>query len=195
MFSLGWRRRRILFHRRFRVLRRWRSQLSFKVKGIRYKIRRGGTRMKIKYRGKWRPLKRIRNIWYILIRKLQRIHRRGRQWTIRRKKQYIRLPRTPRTFRILFQRKWRPFKCTGGRYFIYFKRHWWPVKRSPRYTIRYRSKRLVVKKKNGLFRVRWRGRYGKLRRGKITMTFQNSVVGLIRRAPITAVLLHFYRRA
>lgn len=178
LFSLGWRRRRIYFKGRPRILRRWRSRLIIKVKGIRYRIRRGGRRMRIKYGGRWRPLRRIRNIWYIYIGTWQRIYRRGRQWTIRRNKRYIRLPRTPRTFKIRFQRKWRPIKCTGRRYSIYFKRRWWRAKRRARYTIRYRNKRLVVKKKGRRYRVRYRGRHSRPKRGKIKMMFQHSAIGL-----------------
>jgi len=171
LFLLGWRRRGIRFKGRVRVLRRWRSRFVIKVKGIRYRIRRGGRRMRIKYGGRFRPLKRIRNIWYVYIGTWQRIYRRGRQWTIRRNKRYIRLPRTSRTFRIRFRGKWRPFKCIRRRYSIYFKRRWLRVKRRPRYTIRYRSKRLVVKRKGRRFRVRYRGRYGRPKRGKINIDF------------------------
>ena len=137
------------------------------MKGISYRIRRGGRRMQIKYGGRFRPLRRIRNIWYIYIRTWQRIYRRGRQWTIRKNRRYIRLPRTPRTFRIRFQRKWRPFKCTGRRYSVYFKRRWWSVKRRTRYTITYRGKRVLVKRKGRRFSVRYRGRYGRPKRGTI----------------------------
>lgn len=143
--------------------------MIFKVKGIRYRVRRGGKRMRIKYLRRWRPLRRIRNIWYIHIRTWQRIYRRGRQWTIRRNRRYIRLPRTPRTFNIRFQRKWRPVKCTGRRYRIFFRRRWRLMRRRRRYVIRFRGKRLVVKRKGRRYRIRYRGRYGKPRKGKINM--------------------------
>lgn len=147
-------------------MRKWRRKWNIKVKGIKYRIRRGGRRMKLKYSGRWRPLRRIRGILYIFIVRWQRIYYRGRNWTIRRGKRYIRLPRNPRTFRIRFRRKWRPVRCTGRRYSIRFKRRWWRIRRPIRYSITYRGKRLLVKRKGRRYRVRYRGRYRRPRRGK-----------------------------
>ena len=166
LFVLVWRRRRIYFKRRPRVLRKWRRRWILKVKGIRYRIRRGGRRMNLKYGGRWRPLKRIRNIWYIYIGGWQRIYYRGRSWTIRRNRRYIRLPRNSRTFRIRFGRKWTPIKCSGRRYFIRFKGRWWRVRRQLMYSVKYRGQNLLVKKTRRGYKVRYRGRFGKSRKGK-----------------------------
>ena len=165
-FFLVWRRRKIYFRRRLRILRKWRRRWNIKVKGIKYRIRRSGRRTQLKAFGRWRWVKQMRGIWYINIVTWQRIYIHRGWWTIRRNNRYVRLPRNSRTFRIRLLRKWRPVKCTGRRYYMQFKRRWRLIRRPVRYSITYRGKKLRVKRTRGRYRVRYRGRYGRARKGK-----------------------------
>lgn len=167
----GWRRRKINFRGRFRILRTSRPRLSIKVKGIRYRIHLGRKLMKIRYGGKYREVISRGKLPYLKIGKtLYRIYIRGRYWNIRRGRRLLRLPRVARYY---FMRKWRQAKCSGKMLFIRYMRRWFRVLRQKGYTIRYRGRKLRVKRTRKGYKVRFGGRYGKARRGKMETKLKN----------------------
>ena len=121
--------------------------------------------MRIRYGGKYRVVISRGKLPYLKIGKtLYRIYIRGRYWNIRRGRRLLRLPKVARYY---FMRKWRQAKCSGKRLYIRYMRRWFRVIRQKGYTIRYRGRKLRVKRTRKGYKVRFGGRYGKARRGKM----------------------------
>ena len=163
LFSLeGYRRGKIRFKKRIRLVRRGRRIMRFRIGGRKFRIGRLTSRVKLYFRGRWyRPIRRGR-LWFVRIgRKTCRVIQRGRRWMLHLRRRWV----TTRTFMIRVRRRYRKVTRRGRRFYIKFKG------RGVRFTFKhtrffkYRGKRIKVRRvrrgKRRFFKFRFKGLWSK----------------------------------
>ncbi|CAH3104487.1 unnamed protein product [Pocillopora meandrina] len=161
----GWRRKKILFKGRYRIVRRWKRLWRVRIGKRWFRVRRTG-RYQIYVINRWSTLIRRRGRWYVKYKGVfHTIIRQGMRWYIRYRRKLYRLRRKPTTWRIRFGRRWCRLKRRKRKFFMLYGKRWRPIRSHFKWRITYHGRPITVKRKGNRFQPRYGGRKLKWRRG------------------------------
>ena len=119
-------------------------------------------RLYVRYGKRYRRVTRKRKTWKIRIgRRWCRLRRRGRTWRFRRNRRWKRLRRF--RLRLRIGRRYKRIKRVRRRWRLFTKKRWRPIRCDIRRFIRYRKKRVWLKRRGGKWKARFGRRWRKIR--------------------------------